>query len=344
LFSDTVLATFRKVSVMEKIVVIGGSGFIGSRLCQRLSENQIPFEIIDLKPSRRFPELTRIVDIRDLEELRSGVSGDVIVHLAAVHRDDVTNPSDYYTTNVDGTANVCTVAVEKGINRIIFTSSVAVYGFAPLGTNENGVIAPFNAYGRTKYDAEGKLEAWLTAHDQASLLIVRPTVVFGEGNRGNVFNLFNQIATGRFLMIGNGQNRKSMAYVENVAAFLHHAITVSKRRVVVNYVDSPDFDMNSLVSLVRQKLYGKYDPGLSLPYWLGLALGYVADIVAKVTGKKLPVSSIRVKKFCANSAFLSSKESICGFTAPISLEAGILRTLEAEFIHPDPAREVFFTE
>ncbi|WP_028914221.1 NAD-dependent epimerase/dehydratase family protein [Pseudorhodobacter ferrugineus] len=329
---------------MEKLVVIGGSGFIGTRLCQRLSDHQIPFEILDLKPSRRFPDKSRITDIRDLAQLRAAVSGDVIIHLAAVHRDDVTNPDDYQTTNVDGTANVCTVAAEKGINRIVFTSSVAVYGFAPLGTDESGAIAPFNAYGRTKYEAEGKLEAWLSANAQASLMIVRPTVVFGEGNRGNVFNLLNQIASGRFLMIGNGRNRKSMAYVENIAAFLHHASGIPTRRVVVNYVDGPDFDMNSLVSLVRQKLRGKYGTGMRLPYWLGLALGYVADLVTRVTDKKLPVSSIRVKKFCSDSAFLSAKESICGFKAPISLQDGVLRTLEAEFISPDLGREIFFTE
>jgi nucleoside-diphosphate-sugar epimerase len=268
----------------------------------------------------------------------------VLIHLAAVHRDDVTNPDDYQTTNVIGTANVCTVAAEKGINRIVFTSSVAVYGFAPLGTDESGAIAPFNAYGRTKYAAEAELEAWLSAHAKASLMIVRPTVVFGEGNRGNVFNLLNQIASGRFVMIGNGQNRKSMAYVENIAAFLHYASGIRTRRVVVNYVDNPDFDMNSLVSLVRHKLHKKYGTGIRVPFWFGLALGHVADLVTKVTGKKLPISSIRVKKFCSNSAFLSAKETISDFKAPISLRDGILLTLEADFISPNPDREIFFAE
>jgi nucleoside-diphosphate-sugar epimerase len=342
--SNTELSNWRVGSYMEKLVVIGGAGFIGTWLCQRLSDQKIPFEILDLKPSRRFPGKSRVTDIRDLSQLRAALSGDVIIHLAAVHRDDVTDPDDYYTTNVIGTENVCTVAAEKGINRIIFTSSVAVYGFAPLDTGEGGSISPFNAYGRTKYEAEGKLEAWLSANDQASLMIVRPTVVFGEGNRGNVFNLLNQIASGRFLMIGNGRNRKSMAYVGNIAAFLHHASGIRTRRVVVNYVDGPDFDMHGLVSLVRQKLHKKYGTGIRLPFWFGLAVGHVADFMTKVTGKKLPISSIRVKKFCSNSAFLSAQESISGFKAPISLQEGLLRTLEAEFLSPDPDREIFFAE
>ena len=56
--------------------------------------------------------------------------------------------------------------------------------------------------------------------ENRTLIIVRPTVIFGEGNRGNVYNLLNQVASRRFVMFGNGKNIKSMAYVENIAAFL----------------------------------------------------------------------------------------------------------------------------
>ena len=52
-----------------------------------------------------------------------------------------------------------------------------------------------------------------------SLIIVRPTVIFGEGNRGNVYNLFKQIASNKFLMVGDGNNKKSLAYIGNVVAF-----------------------------------------------------------------------------------------------------------------------------
>jgi nucleoside-diphosphate-sugar epimerase len=60
--------------------------------------------------------------------------------------------------------------------------------------------------------------------ENRKLVIVRLTVVFGEQNRGNVYNLFRQIASGKFMMIGDGTNRKSMAYVENVAAFLEYSL------------------------------------------------------------------------------------------------------------------------
>jgi nucleoside-diphosphate-sugar epimerase len=70
---------------------------------------------------------------------------------------------------------------------IIFTSTVAVYGFAKIGTEESGKIAPFNDYGRTKYEAEEVFKAWQAeAPEERTLVIIRPTVVFGEQNRGNV--------------------------------------------------------------------------------------------------------------------------------------------------------------
>ena len=67
---------------------------------------------------------------------------------------------EYQKTNVDGNVNIATVCSEKGINKIVFTSTVAVYGFAKPGTDESGVINPFNEYGRTKFEAEEKLRKW----------------------------------------------------------------------------------------------------------------------------------------------------------------------------------------
>jgi nucleoside-diphosphate-sugar epimerase len=327
------------------ITVIGGSGFIGTRLCQNLADRQVPFEIIDLKPSGRFPEKTKIADIRDYATLRDAISGEKIIHLAAIHRDDVRDKSEYYTTNVEGTRNICRAAEEKRIDKIVFTSTVAVYGFAEPDTGEDGAINPFNEYGKSKNESEGVLRDWQSGGASGrALSIVRPTVVFGEGNRGNVFNLLNQIASGRFVMIGNGRNRKSMAYVGNVAAFLEAAADHGSGLQVFNYIDKPDFDMNRLVASVRQTLIGTKGVGPRLPYGVGLLLGWFADLVAKAKRKNLPVSSIRVKKFCATTTFSTRAQELEGFEAPFTLEDGLKRTLWAEFINPDPDQEIFFTE
>ena len=329
--------------VNKKITIIGGSGFVGTNLCCQLELKRQDFEIIDLKLSNQFPEKCKIADVRDAESLRKTITGDIVVNLAAVHRDDVRDKSEYQYTNVHGAENVAVVCEEKGINKIVFTSTVAVYGFADPRTDETGLINPFNEYGRTKFAAEERLRAW-QAKGENSLIIVRPTVIFGEGNRGNVFNLLNQIASGNFLMVGNGENKKSMAYIGNIVAFLEACIAADQKYGLYNYVDTPDLTMNELVSLVRYKLKGREGVGPRLPYWLGLFFGYVADLVTKLSGKNLPVSSIRVKKFASSTEFRSSKRDLDQFIEPFQLTDGLQRTLESEFISPDSGREIFFTE
>ena len=329
--------------MVKRITVIGGSGFVGTNLCRQLSLKQQDFEIIDLKMSNQFPEKCKIGDVRDAESLRETISGDVVVNLAAIHRDDVRDNSAYQRTNVDGAENIVVICEEKGIKKIVFTSTVAVYGFAEPGTDETGAINPFNEYGRTKFDAEEKLRTWQTQGDN-SLIIVRPTVIFGEGNRGNVFNLLNQIASDKFLMVGKGKNKKSVAYIGNVVAFLDACIATDQKYGVYNYVDTPDLTMNELVSQVRAKLKGKMGVGVRLPYWLGLILGYTADIMVKLSGKNLLVSSIRVKKFASSTEFRSTKANMDHFVAPFLLNDGVQRTLQSEFIDPDPNREIFYTE
>lgn len=327
------------------ISVIGGSGFIGSRLCSRLESKCITFDIIDKAQSQKYPERVKIADVRSADALRSVLTeGGWLINLAAEHRDDVRPKSLYDEVNVDGAKNICLVAREKGIQKIVFTSSVAVYGFAPVGTDETGEIAPFNDYGRTKFEAEQVFRAW-QAEDSSNrtLVIVRPTVVFGEQNRGNVYNLLRQIASGRFVMVGDGENCKSMAYVENIVAFLEYALSFSSGVHIYNYVDKPDFSMNTLIATVREMLGKSHGVGPRLPYALGYAVGKMFDAVAFLTGKSFPISSIRVKKFCSNTVFGTSVEK-SGFIPPVQLIQALQRTVKHEFLEDHSQEQEFISE
>lgn len=330
---------------MQQVAIIGGAGFIGTRLTKRLLSAGMYCRILDRKPSQSFPELSIEVDVCSIESLRRCVdAGSILINLAAEHRDDVQPRSRYDLVNVEGARNLCQVAREKGINKVVFTSSVAVYGFAPADTDEQGLINPFNDYGRTKWEAEKVLRAWQEeAPAERCLIIVRPTVVFGEGNRGNVYNLLKQIESGRFCMFGSGENCKSIAYVENVAAFLEYTLDFGPGLHLYNYVDKPDFNMNELVRLVRGTLVGKSNVGLRLPSSLGMAIGYLADAIAWMSGRPLPVSSIRVRKFLATTQFQTAVSTV-GFEAPVSLESGLRRTLQYEFLEDNSGGETFETE
>lgn len=328
------------------INILGGSGFIGTRLGRLLARVPNDFFIVDKAVSGTYPAQTVIADVRTLESLRAAIhEGATIINLAAEHRDDVRPLSLYDEVNVGGARNVCTVAHEKNVKTIIFTSTVAVYGFAPINTDESGQIAPFNDYGRTKYEAEQVYKAWQAeAPDVRTLVVVRPTVAFGEQNRGNVYNLLRQIASGKFVMVGDGKNRKSMAYVENVAAFLQYATVSFKPGVhIYNYIDKPDRSMNALVGTVNRMLGKPEQIGFRLPFAVGYAIGKCFDALAAVTGKKFAISSIRVKKFCSNSVFETSIAKT-GFVAPVPLAEALERTVRHEFIEKHAHEGVFYTE
>ena len=325
------------------ITIIGGSGFVGSRLCSRINE-KISFEILDKVRSTLFPQKTVLADIGFPINAAQFSQTSVIINLAAEHRDDIFPREFYKKTNVTGAINVCNFARQNNIEKIIFTSSVAVYGFAVVGTDENGHINPFNEYGRTKWEAEKIYKEWQSEYPLTrALIIIRPTVIFGESNRGNVFNLLKQIASGKFLMVGNGLNRKSMAYVENVAAFLEYSLDFKPGVHIYNYIDKPDFTMNTLISHVNKLLGRSSEIKFRLPFSFGLLIGSGFDLVAKVTGKKFPVSAIRVKKFCANSVYESAIEST-GFIPPVPLMEAIKKTVRFEFIEDHKNEQVFYSE
>ena len=324
------------------ITVIGGSGFVGTRLINNLkSEHNIVN--IDKRESRFFSSLTKVCNILERGKLGKEIpKSDIVILLAAEHRDDVSPTSLYYDVNVGGTKNVLSVLKEKGIKNIIFTSSVAVYGLNKPNPDEKYPPDPFNHYGKSKLLAEKELIAWQKEDGSRSLTIIRPTVIFGENNRGNVYNLLKQIASGKFRMVGKGTNKKSMAYVGNVVEFIIYNIEHQKPGAhIYNYVDKPDLTMNELVEQVENSL-DKNIPSTRLPYWLGMVGGYGFDLLSKITGKKFSISSVRVKKFCATTQFDATKAHTCGFKAPYSLSEGLHRTLQFEFLQKHEENRILF--
>lgn len=328
-----------------KITFIGASGFVGTRLIELLKQTDFELQNIDKQQSHFHSDITTIANVLDKEKITSLLKGtDVVVLLAAEHRDDVSPTSLYYDVNVGGMRNTLEAMEVNGIKRIVFTSSVAVYGLNKNNPNETHPTDPFNHYGKSKWQAEQVLQEWHKAHPDWNINILRPTVIFGERNRGNVYNLLKQISGGKFLMVGDGNNKKSMAYVGNIVAFIK--FLVEKKATgynVYNYIDKPDLSMNELVGHVS-KVLNKHIPSTHFPMWLGMLGGYCFDVLAFITRKKLTVSSVRVKKFCATTEFDATKAHASGFKAPYSLNEGLARTLEFEFIHDASEGITFVSE
>jgi GlcNAc-P-P-Und epimerase len=315
------------------IALVGGSGFIGTCLTQLLLQAGHRVKILDIQNSKAFPELRADVDVRSAEDLARECAGcDVIYNLGAEHKDDVRPVSLYDDVNVQGARNVCTAAERLGIIEIIFTSSVAIYGFGQTELDEGADPNYINDYGRTKYEAEQVYLAWAGADPSRKLRIVRPTAVFGEGNRGNVYNLIRAIANKHFVMVGDGGNYKSIAYVGNVAAFLQYVLDLDGKPIeIFNYVDKPDLQMKELVLLVRDCFgFGNSMP-IGLPMWAVYSLATFLDWVAAALNKSFPLSRVRIRKFCSNSQFLSQRVSDAGFKPSFNLQDALRQTIRAEF-------------
>ncbi len=315
----------------NKILVIGGSGFVGTNLISLVGDKKcLNF---DKNESKKFKKITQICDIRDLSSITIPEDIKTVILLAAEHKDNVSPTDLYYDVNVKGTKNVLEKMDDLNIKNLIFTSSVAVYGLNKKNPNEDFKKDPFNHYGKSKYQAEKVIMEWYNKNpDNKSVSIVRPTVIFGRNNRGNVYNLFKQLASGRFVMIGSGLNKKSMAYIDNVTSFIYHLCIKSEKGFnIYNYSDKPDLNMNELIDIIKKHLKLSII-NVKIPYLLGLFLSYIFDFVSLISNKKLAISSVRVKKFCATTQFDSSK-MYAEFNPPYSLEEGLSKTLKEEYLN-----------
>jgi nucleoside-diphosphate-sugar epimerase len=314
------------------ILITGGSGFIGTRLIDELLKANHKITIYDKQISKKYPDLTTEGDVRDVESLTEACKGiDLIYNLAAEHADNVTPLSLYKDVNVGGAQNVIKAAKANNIKKIIFTSSVAIYPLDAGESHEELEPAPFNEYGRTKLAAEKLFLAWQAEDKENSLFMIRPAAVFGETNRGNIYNLLKQIHSGKFLNIGKGNNRKSIGYVGNIAAFLATLADKTTTVDIYNYADKPDMTSREMADYIQKEL-GRDKKIATVPYIVGLMGGYAFDILSKITGKKYPISSIRIKKFTADTSIDTTKLENSGFVRPFTLQEGFSRTIKAEFL------------
>ena len=313
---------------MERIYILGGDGFLGKSLQNIFSKKNLSFKVGDI--SNKINS-SSYLDITDIDTFNKHDDFSTIINLAAEHKDNVKPISKYFDVNVEGAKNVCKYAEEKNINKIIFVSSVAVYGFSNSTIGETGEINYFNEYGRTKYLAEKVYEDWYLK-DQAKrcLIIIRPTVIFGEGNRGNVYNLMKQISQKKFLMIGNGKNIKSIAYVHNVSEFIHFSLSFASGFKLFNYSDLPDYDMNSLVTKIQKTINNNINISFRLPVFFAILIGKAFDFLSFILKKDFAISEIRIKKFISSSQFKSRAISD-GFEPTYSLDDALEKTIKSEF-------------
>jgi len=314
---------------MAKILLTGGSGFIGSHFHRHLPQDQIiNFDIV--KPSFDHSATFIQGDIRKEDDLREGVKGQnikTIVSLAAKHHDFGIGHDEYFDTNEDGTAAICKVASENDIKEIIFYSSVAVYGIREEVTTELTSPQPDSPYGASKLAGEKVLEKWSLEDPGRSALIIRPTLVFGPNNMANMRNLIRQIDSGLYFHLGKADNIKSIAYVENlVRATLYLKDAMKPGFAIYNYADEPQLTTREISNTIAQALNKKIN--LTVPKTLGIMMGIPFDLMIKLTGKNFPISSSRIKKLGTQTHHSAKKIFSEGFKPSISTLDGLRKMVE----------------
>jgi len=211
---------------MKSIVIFGGSGFVATHLKKMIVDQHLFDKIYsaDIRPPRDTYDICEYLQCDVRGPIDAKIFKDVpecIVNLAAVHTSPGHEAHEYFETNILGARNVCAFAEALNINRMLFTSSISVYGPGEDEKSEESIQMPSIPYGSSKAIAEYIHREWfLKAENQRMLCILRPGVIFGKGEGGNFTRIANALEKGVFPLPGRLDTIKACLYVKDICRFI----------------------------------------------------------------------------------------------------------------------------
>ncbi len=315
------------------IFITGSSGFMGKHLISELLEchnNVTGYDIIQPDISdERFEHISgNICDSQKLLDVLSRKKYDLIIHLAAKHHDFGIKEEEYFAVNEGGTENLCNAAAKYSINKLIFVSSVAVYGSSNKPVYDGDLCSPDSFYGKSKLAAEKQVKKWYEAKKNRSVFIVRPAVIFGPDNYANMYHLINKVISKKFIFIGAGINIKSIAYIKNLVKAISFLMNNLENETfdIFNYSDEPQLMIKQIVQKIA--FYGNINmTKIKIPLVLAIILTWPLDLFEKITGKIIPITSKRIKKFNTATHFESKKIRDFGYIQEIDLDEAFKETV-----------------
>lgn len=298
----------------RQAIIFGGAGYIGTRLASYLiSRGWEQVLLADIKSPKG--ALPSGVDY-SFCDVRSGIGeqigehqADWVFNFAAVHREPGHQFREYFDTNLPGARNVCAFAEGIGCRNILFTSSIAVYGEITGPTGEQVRTYPDTGYGISKFSAELMHEAWQAASPDRRLVIVRPGVVYGPGDPGNILRMIRAIQKGIFVMPGDGLVRKSYAYIYGLLESMEFMMSRTEPYVCYNYVERETETLADLVGIAAAHL-GISRPRMRIPRAVLVALATVAQVV---TGGRSAIHPVRVRKAAQSTHIVPGELIRLGF-------------------------------
>jgi dihydroflavonol-4-reductase len=303
-------------SLPDLNLVTGATGFVGSAVARALLHEGRPVRVLVRPGSDRRNVAGLPVEIcegsmEDVRSLARAVDGcRYVYHVAADYRIWVPDPAPMFRANVEGTRDLLTAALEAGVERIVYTSSVATLGLVAEGSADEttpstaeGMIGP---YKRSKFEAEEVVRR-LATERELPVVIVNPSTPVGprDVKPTPTGRLILEAARGQMpAFVDTGLN---IVHVDDVAS--GHLAAAEKGRTGERYIlGGENLSLAEILALVAQ-LVGRRAPRIRIPHSALLPVAFGAEIAARITGREPFVTLDGIRMSRKKMYFTSEKAS-----------------------------------
>jgi dihydroflavonol-4-reductase len=322
-----------------KLLVTGGTGFIGSHLAEegrRRGAEVVVLGLTDRPEEKANAEILSRAgaevlsgSITDADLCRRAARGAThIFHLAVAMREGGKSDEFFESINLDGTRHLLQAATMERVQRFVYCSTIGIYGHrAPGITTEDSPLSPGNAYERTKVAAE-RLVRDFAENCGLPAVVLRPADVYGPRDQ-RLLKMFKGVSRGRFPLFGAGRGRRHMVYVDDVVSAFFKACERDEALGQGLIVAGPRAcTLRELLDEVTAAT-GSKRYGIRLPLTPMLGLAAVVEDVCAALAIDPPIYRRRMDFFHSDSEFDTSKaRRVLGWDPQIDLREGIRRTFD----------------
>jgi GlcNAc-P-P-Und epimerase len=307
-------------------VIFGGCGFFGMHVARALSDDPAYDRIVlaDICEPRELRERVDYVRVDVREPIDLVLAGEVdVFNFAAVHTTPGHEDWEYFWTNVRGATEVCRFADRVNARQIVFTSSISVFGMPEQGVNDDTAPKPVSAYGRSKLLAEQIHEDWRRAGEGRRLIIARPAVTFGEGERGNFSRLSRLLRLGLFAYPGRKTTIKACAPIEDFAECLRFVGKANAAEIRFIYA-YPERTSTEAINEAFHQAAGFRRPKIVVPHRLMMVGAWLFEVLARI-GLRTSINRARIGKLVQSTNAYPSELVSRGWTFRLTLTEALRR-------------------
>jgi nucleoside-diphosphate-sugar epimerase len=325
--------------LQQSVLVTGATGAVGLPVVRILVESGYTVRTLSLDavPKDAWPTGVDVSlgDVTDAETVQQAIQGvNVVIHLAAILHKDNPSPemrNKYERINVGGTATVVDAAIKAGVKRMVFSSTIAVYGpsFGRV-LNEESAATPDTLYSQTKLAAEKIVLTAKRKDGQPLGTVLRFGAVYGARIKGNYQRLVHALSRVQFISIGDGHNRRTLVYERDVARAvmlaMQHPTAAGK---IYNVSDGQFHTVTEINDVICETLGHSRLPRLSIPILPARLVAGGLEDVAGLIGLRSPIVRATIDKYIEDVAVDSQRiQTELGFMPLYNLQTGWQETIQ----------------